>query len=123
MSEHQIRTEKLLEEIKEDLHFYESAIKEVSDAILDEGHSQYPVFVLHQHEVHAGELILDRHEMGRYWSVNATTVEELEQKGYLASSRSEDFKEVFKDPRKYMCLLLVTSLGGNIIFQPFSRTL
>ena len=119
----QVQADKLLNEIKEDLNFYSAAIKEVSHEVLDSQFSEYPIFIAHQHEVHAGELILDRKELGRYWSINATTLEELEEKNYFNRERVQYFKKVFKDPRQYMCVLLITSLGGNIIFHPYSSAI
>lgn len=115
----QVQADKLLNEIKEDLNFYSEAIKEVSDEMLNERLTEYPIFIAHQHEVHAGELILDRQELGRYWSINATTLEELEQKGFFNKERTQYFKKIFKNPRSYMCVLLITSLGGNVLFHPF----
>ena len=109
----------LLESLKKDLLIYNDAIKEVAEQIIKENYSKYPIFVAHQHEVALGEVILNKDELDTQWTINATTMEELEDKGLIRPDRTDDFIENYKSPKKYMCIFLVTELGGNFVFMPF----
>lgn len=109
----------ILDSLKKDLITYNDAIKEVAEEIVRENFSKYPVFIAHQHEVALGEVILNKDELGTEWTINASTMEELEEKGVIKPDRTDDFMENYKSPKKFMCIFLITELGGNFVFMPF----
>lgn len=109
----------ILDSLKKDLETYNDAIKEVAEDIIRENFSKYPVFVAHQHEVALGEEILNKDDLGTQWTINATTMEELEDVGVIKADRTDDFIENYKSPKKFMCIFLITELGGNFVFMPF----
>ena len=84
--------------LKKDLDFYKEAIKEVSEEIISEGLSEYPVFIAHQHEVSLGELILDKKELGTSWSIHASTLEEFVERGVIGEERKARFIKHYKNP-------------------------
>lgn len=112
---------KLLDTLKDDLDFYNDLLKELAIDIMAEGFSKYPVFVAHQHEVKLGEMVLDHKEYARDYSINATTIEELLEKKLIAADKENDFKQAYKDPRKFMCILFVRTDGANFIFMPYKK--
>jgi hypothetical protein len=111
---------KLLDVLHQDLAFYSGMIKEVSKDMIKEGFTKYPIFVAHQHEVKLGEPILLKDDYARDFNINATTLEELIEKKLVLKERVNEFKTNYKNPDKYMCVLLVTVAGAHFIFAPFT---
>ena len=116
MSKHPV-----LDSLKKDLEYYNDSIKEVSSEIINSGYSKYPIFIAHQHEVSIGEVILDKEEYQREWTINATILEDLVEQGLIIEEKEPEFKRVFKNPEKFICIFLVTEQGGNFIFAPYKK--
>jgi hypothetical protein len=111
----------LLDSLKKDIEFYNDAIEEVALDILQNQLSEYPIFIAHQHKVELGENIIDKDELQTNWSINATILEELQERNILSPDRIQSFKDVFKNPRKYICVFLITKQTANFIFLPYKR--
>jgi hypothetical protein len=114
-------TKSPLVSLKSDLDFYKEAIKEVAQDILDAQLSEYPVFIAHQHSVQLGELILDREELERQWSIHACTLEDLVEASVILPGKKQHFMRQFKDPSQYMCLLVMVPQGANFVFYPYEN--
>lgn len=108
-----------LKSLKKDLKFYNESIKEIADEMLDAMITKYPIFIAHQHEVSVGQVILDHTELGTQWTIHASTLEELVENKLILPERREPFEESFKDPREYMCLLVIVPEGANFVFYPY----
>lgn len=117
MTEELIKT--YLNSLRLDFNLFKDSIKEVSDDIIKEGYSQYPLFVAHQATVKLGEVILDREELGINFTYQASTIEEFIEKKIIKENNVEKFKTAFKDPSKFCCIFLVTEYGGQFVFVPF----
>lgn len=109
----------LLESLKKDLEFYNDSIKEVALEILDNDISKFPIFIAHQADIQLGEPLLDRNVYGTFWNIRVSIVQEFIKKKLINPKKSEDFRAVYKDPRKYMCVFLISEKGGNFIFHPY----
>jgi hypothetical protein len=112
---------KILDALKEDLKFYNDLIKEVAVDIVAEGFSKYPVFIATEHEVKIGNLVFDKLEYARDFNIYACTIEELVEHKLILANKKEEFVKAFKDPRKFMCVLLFTSQTANFIFVPYRK--
>ncbi|SEN79918.1 hypothetical protein SAMN05216436_12231 [bacterium A37T11] len=108
-----------LKSLKKDLDFYSDSIKEVAIEIMAEGLSSYPIFVAHQHEVALGELILDKHDLGTSWSIQASMMEEFIEKGVIKEEFKDRFIKTYKKPEDFMCLFVVVPEGANYVFYPY----
>jgi hypothetical protein len=105
--------------LEQDLQQYKSLLGKAADTILDQDVSSYPIFVVHQLSVDLGLPLVQRDEdSGVKWSVNATTLEELVTKQVIANERVDDFTKVYKDPRSFLCLFVLSDLGAQFIFIP-----
>ncbi len=111
---------KLLDALKEDLRFFNQQIREVSQDIIAEGFSKYPVFIATEHEVKIGELVFPKADYARDFNIYATTMEELAEKKLILPAKKQEFVSTFKDPRKFMCVLLLTSATASFVFVPFN---
>ena len=83
--------EQYLKVLNTDLKFYKDSIKEVSTEIRKEGFSKYPIFVASVFHNELGELILDGQEMGRTYSIMATTLEDLTKKEIIPEDKAAFF--------------------------------
>lgn len=107
--------------LQQDLEFYKEAIQEVSSELLGQGYTQYPIFIAHQHEVSVGEKILDHLELGTQWTIHASSLEELTEKGLIQEEKKDHFIKQFKDPNQYACLLVIVPQGANFVYYPYGK--
>ena len=112
---------KIIDALKEDLKFYNDMIKEVAVDIMKEGFSKYPVFIATEHEVKIGNLVFDRHDFARDFNIYATTVEELVEHQLILENKKEAFEKTFKDPSKFICVLLLTEKTASFVFVPYRK--
>ena len=114
-------TEKIVQNLKSEIEFYNETLVEVSMDIQNNEISDYPVFIAHQGSISFGEQILNHSDFGREWSINATFLEELIRVGLVTTEGEEQFKAAFKDPEKYFCILLITDRSAHFIFAPIVK--
>ncbi|NQD71037.1 hypothetical protein HP439_09935 [Sphingobacterium shayense] len=110
-----------LKSLKLDLDFYADSIKEVSNELIAEGYTKYPIFVAHQHEISVGELLLDRKDLQTQWSINVSSLEEFLEVGIIKEERKDYFIKHFKKPENFMCLFVVVPEGANFVFYPYVK--
>lgn len=108
--------------LEEELKNYKKAIGQASDMILSQEISEKPIFIVHQQTVNLGIPIIDRNKVNGNWSVNASTLEEFIEKGLLRSDKLTDFITVYKDPKEFLCLFVLSELGATFIFLPRFET-
>jgi len=109
----------ILKSLEKDIRFYNNSIKEVAIEILDDKVSEYPIFVAHQNIIELGEMILNKEDFDKDWSINASILEEFIEKGLVLKDKASEFKRVFKDPKKNICIFLVTEEFAKFIFIPY----
>nr|MBC7611930.1 hypothetical protein [Pseudopedobacter sp.] len=105
--------------LKKDLEFYKDTIKEVAVEIMVEGLSAYPIFIAHQHEITLGEIILDHKELGTSWTIQASTLEEFQEKGIIQSNKKDAFLQSYKPADDFMCVFVVVPEGANFVYFPY----
>ncbi len=118
MSDHSDRSK--YHQLEEELKPYTALMGKAADSILDQDISNYPIFVVHQHQVDIGIPLLAKKPEGPKWSIHASTLEELATKNVIEMSRVDNFRKVYKDPREHLCLFVLSELGANFIFIPRS---
>jgi hypothetical protein len=109
----------ILKSLEKDIRFYNDSIKEVAFEILDNRVSEYPIFVAHQNIIELGEMILNSEDFDKDWSINASILDEFIEKGLVLKDKVSEFKRVYKDPKKNICIFLVTEELANFIFIPY----
>ncbi len=107
--------------LEEELKPYKEVLGKASDAITNEGVSNYPIFVVHQHQVDIGIPIIEKEKINGQWSINASSLEEFVTKNIVRIERIETFKDVFKPPSQHLCLFVLSEIGATFIFM--QRTL
>ncbi|KHJ39003.1 hypothetical protein PBAC_08680 [Pedobacter glucosidilyticus] len=105
--------------LKKDLANYKDAIREVAIEIMVEGLSAHPIFIAHQHEVHIGEVILDRVELATDWTIQASTLEEFIERGIIQETKKDAFLSSYKNADDYACVFVVVPEGANFVYYPY----
>jgi len=108
----------LYERLPQELAPFQKMMGQAADTIMDEDVSRYPIFAIHQLELELGILLIERNETGAKWSIHASTLEEMATKKLVQSNRIDDFRRVYKNPREYFCLFVLSDEGAQFIFLP-----
>ncbi len=109
-----------LESLEKDLALFKEPIMEASNAIVDEGVSNYPVFIASKDFFPIGELILDKEELQTNWSIFASTAEDLIKAGIIQVDKARFFITQYKPVKEYICLFVVASeTDAGFIFVPY----
>jgi hypothetical protein len=115
-----MENEQLFERIHAQLTSYKKILGQAADSIINENVSSYPIFVVHQLQVDIGILLIDRDEFEGDWTVNASSLEEFATKNLIEMEKIDEFKKVYKDPSKHLCLFLLSDFGATFVFLPRS---
>lgn len=109
-----------LESLEKDLDLFKEPIMEASNSIVDEGVSDYPVFIASKDFFPVGELILDKDELQTNWSIFASTTEDLIKAGIIQVDKARFFITQYKPAKEYICLFVVASENeAGFIFVPY----
>lgn len=102
----------------QEVNHYHAMMEEAFHGVINEGVSNYPVFVFHQQEVTVGLPLVDRHQVVGDWSVNLSTLEEFYIKGLVTIEQVDEIKlKITGNPPQYCCLVLADG-QGSLIFLP-----
>ena len=110
-----------LKVLNQDLKFYKDNIKEVAQDIIKDEFSKFPVFVASVFHNELGELILDGQEMGRTFSIMASTLEQMTEKNIIPADKVPFFKESYKNPEEFACILILTTKTQQFVFYPYNE--
>ncbi len=115
MAEH---SEEVLRDFQSQYSRFKSMLIEAQEVIMDNAVSDFPVFVFSKTLPELGVQLYESQDLIRDWYVHATSLEELVAKNVVDSSRVEDFKEVYKDPHSYFCILVMDEQTAQFAFPP-----
>ena len=117
MEEEIKEVEKLLI-IENELKDFEEILKNAADKILEENVSNYPIFVAHKQQVDLGIPIIDRVKHSTNWSINASTLEDFVNKKVVSSTKVDDFRKTYKNPKTHICVFVLSDIGAQFLFIP-----
>lgn len=104
--------------LEKELDSYRKALTQAADTILEQGVSNYPIFVIHQHSVDIGIQMVDKEKVAGNWSVNASSLEEFVTKQIVKQEKLQDFKTLLKEHPNELCLFVLSELGAEFVFLP-----
>lgn len=108
-----------LASLRTDLILFNDLIKEVSEEMIENEVTQRPIFLAHQHESALGEVLIERNEMNSEWDIHVTSFEEFVEKGVINKDKEDFFLSNYKDPTKFMCILVMVPEGANFVYFPY----
>lgn len=110
--------EEIYKNLNQEIKPYVKMMGQASDSVINQDISSYPIFILHQTQVPFGLPLVEREKLGGKWSVHVSTLEEFVTKQLIEQQKTEEFKTIYKDPKKYLCLFVIQAEGANFIFLP-----
>lgn len=111
-------TNTLYAELEEDLKPYYAILNQAADAILDQDVSSYPIFIFANKPIEIGLLLVEREDDKHKWDIHASTLEELVTKKIIEPARVDNFRSIYKNPREYLCLFVLSKIGATFVFLP-----
>lgn len=111
----------LIKALQDEIKRYSGVFTEGVQIMLDKDVSNYPVFVAHHNGIELGLAFINREKSSTIWSYNITTLEELVTKKIIGTEKLDDFKRIYKDPLKFICLFIVEQKGASFVFYPYGK--
>lgn len=100
-------------QLEKELSPYKVTMGEAIESVIDQEVSKYPILVVHQQEIEIGIHLFDH-----IWSVHISCLEEFVSKQVINVEKIDSFKTIYKSPKKFLCLFVISDLGANFIFMP-----
>jgi hypothetical protein len=94
-------------------------LKEASYLIRDRGDYQYPIFPIAPISIELGSLLVAPNEQHNQWYYYATYLDALVECQIIATDKITDFKNTYKDPEEFCCLLVVDHDFVNFVYIPY----
>lgn len=110
----------ILESIQNDMAIVGQDLKAIAGQVIDQGISEYPVFIASQQLLDLGKPIFDPETAGLNWFFRATILEDLVQRDIINKSKVNEFRKALGDPQLNACVLVVREEGTQVVFVPFA---
>lgn len=113
--------EQIIESVQNDVRQFEEQFKVLSNLVLDQKISKYPIFIAHREKAIAiGRPYINAEKEGSQWSFNISHLEEFAHKSLIQAEKLVLFKESYKEPRKNVCLFIISGeKDGGFAFYPY----
>lgn len=108
----------VIKDFQEHYHRFKQMLTEAQTIILNSDVSDFPVFVFSKIQPEIGVGIYASRDTEKDWNVHASSLEELVAKNVIADTKIEEFKDVYKDPKEYFCILLMNEGDAQFAFPP-----
>ena len=108
--------------LEQELTTYLPALTKAATTVVDEGVSNYPIFVAHQITTDIGIPIIDREKIVVNWSINLSSLEEFATKNLIATDKIDEFRELYKSHKSHICFFVLSELGATFNFLPRSES-
>ncbi|MEM6344831.1 MAG: hypothetical protein AAF927_13150 [Bacteroidota bacterium] len=109
----------ILESIQNDVALIGPQLKVISQRVIDESISEFPIYIAAQEMVNIGRAIFDRDSIDLNWFFNATILEEFLHHGLISQTKMADFRRTFGDPKEKACIFVITGEEGHFVFVPY----
>ncbi|MEM9888259.1 MAG: hypothetical protein AAF849_20360 [Bacteroidota bacterium] len=104
--------------LEQELKTYIAPLKKVADTVMDEGVSNYPIFIAHQIGTDIGIPMIDREKVSGNWNIHLSSLEEFVTKNIIQTDKVDEFREVYKDHEQHICFFVLSELGATFNFLP-----
>jgi hypothetical protein len=105
--------------LEQNLSIYKESIREISEEILQNNVSKYPIFIASKLEVSIGRMVIDKEDLALEWNINASTLEEFLRRKIVSEDKLDFFKQQYKNPEHYICLFTILDDQAGFVFIPY----
>lgn len=92
---------------------------EASYLLRKKGDYAHPVFIVSKEPLAIGALLIEEGELGNRWYYYAAYADVLVQYKLIAADKLEAFKNTYKDPDEFCCLLVIDTAFANFLYIPY----
>lgn len=110
----------ILESIRNDVALVGPALKTISAKVVEEGISEYPLFIASQEYVDIGKPVFDRDSVQLNWFFNASILEDFTQKRLISPDKAANFTRTFGDPHEKACIFVIKGESAFFVFVPYN---
>ena len=110
--------EQFYQNLEQDLVNQKAIMNKAVELVLDQEVTDYPIFVLHQAPIEIGVALIEGGNIYSKWYIQVSSLEELATKQIIRADRIAGFREIYKDPTQYFCLLLINDAKIDFLFLP-----
>jgi hypothetical protein len=115
-------TDMILESLQNDLEQVGATLQKLAQVVIDDGISDFPVFVAAHEFVQIGKPVFDLDDVQIDWFFNISTLEEFFQKDIIKSENLNRFRRTYSDPRQKACIFVITQDDARIVFVPYQKS-
>ena len=94
-------------------------LQEASYLFRTKGNYTHPVFVVSQTPLSVGALLIEKGALGNEWNYYAAYADLLVQYQLIAADKLDAFKDTYKQPDEFCCLLVVDATFVNFLYIPY----
>lgn len=109
----------IFESLQNDVAQVGEHLKQISARVIEEGISDYPVFVAAQQILDIGKPIFDRDTVVLNWFFSASILEDFVRRKIVLEGNLQTFKRTFGDPKEKACIFVVTNDDARFVFVPY----
>lgn len=99
---------------RDELHF-------ISQEIIKNEVSNYPIFIAHNEVVDLGKPIFTKEKHLTNWHISISILEDFVNKKIIDINKVDEFRKVYKNPDQYFCFFVITTEDPQFIFIKRSR--
>lgn len=96
-------------------------LKEAAYLIRKQAGCDYPIFLISKVPIAVGALLIEKGEMDNQWCYYAAYLDVLIQCGLVDEGGATAFKNTYKNPEEFCCLLVVDTGFTNFVYIPYSE--
>ncbi len=119
MSKQREELDPSLESLRNDMAQIGPHLREIADRVIEEGITEFPVFVASFELVDIGKPIFDRDSIQLNWFFNASILEDFVRKNIVKKDKLGQFQKVYENPREKACIFMITPEEAKFIFIPY----
>ncbi|MEO0582253.1 MAG: hypothetical protein AAF135_08535 [Bacteroidota bacterium] len=109
----------ILESVQNDIALIGKDLKVIAQKVIEEGISEYPVFIAAQDFVDIGKQIFDRDSVQLNWFFYVSILEDFTRREIVKGDRIKDFQKTFGDPMERACVFVIHEGAGQFVFVPY----
>ena len=109
----------ILESLRNDVAQVGKSLQKIAETVIEEGISEYPVFVASQEFIDLGRPIFELDEFQLNWYFTISILEDFLKRNIVQGERLKGFKKTYGDPRERACIFVVTPEDARFVFVPY----
>lgn len=111
----------VLQSFHSDFERLKLSFQTIAQRILNEGLSEYPIFIASSLPCKLGIPIYSPEQHGTRWYFYVSFIEELAKKEVIRKERLNAFYHTYKEPEYFACFFLMLPEEASFIFVPYTH--